>query len=462
MKIFLSLIFLFVLNIHALAEDYKASGNVWLKTYQNYKNYNTIISNISKIEYKIQRNSSDTQMQNQLYNKLEVYRSKLSLYEKNRSFDNLLIKYKFEVPEITLKEYIFKNHRKELNRVINKYILEKNQFYLAKSTLENLYENIKEEKQQQKDLVSLKNDIEYFRDYSENIEKVHQNLLESKEELNKKYEEYKNEVLIKHIFTLLMVFMIYAVYKGVGVLLKSVNQSDENYENYKNYNKLLSLVFGMGVFFFLFVRYIEDLIYLVTFLSVIAAALTIATREIILNIAGAVYIFFSSVVRVGDRVMIQFETKHTVGDIVDISIIKMKLNEVDDYNNIKEVKSAGRTIYIPNSYIFTKVFYNYSLKKKGLISDIIEFEFDLDNDFALVERVTSQLLSSLNIDHKVSFTLNSLKNAITAVLSYEVNYKEVSQKRGEIVVLLLEEYKKDERIKLKNPKKTSKAAQEEE
>lgn len=428
MKIFLGLIFLFTVNLYSLDDSLKASDNVWFKTYQNYKNYNTIISNISKIEYKIQKNRSDTALQNQLYNKLTVYRSKLSLYEKNRSFDNLLIKYKFEVPEITLKEYIFKNYKKDLNKLINKYILEKNQFYLAKSTLENLYENLQNNIQKDKDMVSLKNDIEYFNDYSENIEKVHQNLLESKDELSKKYEEYKNEVLIKHIFTLFMVVMIYFIYKVTGVLLRSVNKSDESYETYKNYEKLLSLVFVLTVFLFLVVRYIDDLIYLITFLSVIAAALTIATREIILNIAGAIYIFFSSVVRVGDRVMIQFETKHTVGDIVEISIIKMKLNEVDDYNNLKDVKSAGRIIYIPNSYIFTKVFYNYSLKKNGLINDIIEFEFDMNNDFELIEKVTSNLLANLNIEHKISFTLNSLKTGITALLSYEVNYKEVSKK----------------------------------
>jgi small-conductance mechanosensitive channel len=198
----------------------------------------------------------------------------------------------------------------------------------------------------------------------------------------------------------------------------------------------------------------------VTFLSVIAAALTIATREIILNIAGSIYIFFSNVIRVGDRVMVQFETKHTVGDIKDISLIKIKLQEVDDYTNLKEIRSVGRTIYIPNSYIFTKVFYNYSLKKNGIINDLIEFEFDINNDFDKIQQVTNELLNSLDIQHKLTFTLNSLKTGIIGVVSYETNYKDASKTRGELSINLLQEYKKHQDIKLKSSRKTVKSKED--
>ena len=50
--------------------------------------------------------------------------------------------------------------------------------------------------------------------------------------------------------------------------------------------------------------------------------------------ASTVYIFFSSMIRVGDRVMVQFETKHTIGDIQDISLMKIKLNEIEFNKNM--------------------------------------------------------------------------------------------------------------------------------
>lgn len=428
------------------ANNINVPENIWLKTYQNYKSYNTVISNISKVEQKLQKLNDP-----KLHNKLSIYKSKLALYENNKNFDSLLIKYKFTVPNISFREFIFQSSLEQLDRLIEKYNNEKNQFYLAKSILENKYHS--SEDKNEKSILFLKDDIEYFNDYTENIEKVHQILLEQKSELRQKYEEYKNEVLIKHILTFLIIFVMYIIYKTISIFfLKKLHQN--GYERYKNYNKLLALFFFSVVFIFIIFRYIDDLLYIITFLSVIAAALTIATREIILNLAGAIYIFFSSVVRVGDRIMVQFETKHTIGDVLDISLVKIKLQEVDDYTNIKDIKNVGRTIYIPNSYIFTKVFYNYSLKKNGLINDIIEFEFDSSNDFDKIENFTSEILNQENINHKISFSLNSLKTAIIATISYEIHYKEVSKKRGELVIKLLQEYKKDKSIKMKASKVT--------
>lgn len=200
----------------------------------------------------------------------------------------------------------------------------------------------------------------------------------------------------------------------------------------------------------------EDFLYIVTFLSVLAAALTIATREIILNIVGSVYIFFSNMVRVGDRIMVQFETKHTIGDIVDISLMKIKLNEIEDYSNLKEIKNVGRTIYIPNSYVFTKVFYNYSRKKDGLINDLIEFEFTPATDFNAVEEITSIVFSELGISHTITFKLNNLKTGIVGLVSYSINYKTASKMRGDISIKLLQSYSDSQNIKLKSSKPAAK------
>ena len=140
----------------------------------------------------------------------------------------------------------------------------------------------------------------------------------------------------------------------------------------------------------------------------------------------------------------------------------MKLNEVNDYNNIKEVKSVGRTIYIPNSYIFTKVFYNYSLKKNGIINDLIEFEFDINNDFDIIENVTKEIFEEHYLSYSITYSLNSYKTAIIGTISYQVNYKIASQKRGVLSIALLKEYTKNKEIKLKSTKKTTSSTKEDE
>jgi len=441
-----------------VTKDKALTDNIWLKTYQNYKNYNIIILNITKTEYKIKQNSKNENLQLALKKKLSIYKSKLSFYEKNNSFDNILLKYKFDISNITLREFIFKNQLEELNRLIKKYQNIKNQFNIARSTISTNYNNLLKSNKDDKKLVTLKEDMEYFDEYSENVFKIEQNLLETKDELEKKYLEYKDEIFTKHLFTLAIIALLYMVYKiSYFIYLKFIHNNNDDGQNYK---KFFSLLYISSILLIVIVRYIDDFIYIITFLSVIAAALTIATREIILNIAGSIYILFSNIIKIGDRVMVQFETKHTIGDIVDISLVKIKLNEIDDYNNIKDIKNVGRTIYIPNSYIFTKVFYNYSLRKNGTINDLVEFEFDTENNFDLISDITSEVFASLNINYTLSFGLNSLKTAIVGTISYETNYKKATKTRGDISIKLIKAYKENENIKLKAAKRATKSTED--
>ncbi len=434
----------------------KTPNNIWLKTYKNYKKYNTIIISINKIEQEIERNKRNINKVQELTSKLSINKSKLSLYEKNQNFNDLIKNYKFEIISITIYDYLFNILSNELNKKIAKYELLKKEFYIALSYLQDKYNNdIKVVKDNRKNRLLLEQ-INFFNEYSENIEKTYQSFLDIQEELDKKYMEYKNEVFIKHIITLGIILAAYISYKFLLFVFFYIIRNKDNQELEQNYRKILSLLFVITILIFVVVRYMDDLLYIITFLGVVAAALTLATREIILNIAGAIYIFFSNVIRVGDRVMVQFETKHVVGDIVSISLIKMKLNEVSDYSNIKDIKNVGRTIYIPNSYMFTKVFFNYSLKQNGIINDLIEFEFDKNNDFELIEKATENILKTFSFPCTITFSLNSAKTAILGIISYQVNYKIATKKRGEVSIALLKEYTSNENIKLKSSVKSVK------
>lgn len=428
------------------------SKNIWIKTYVNNKNYYTIINNIVKIEQKIKKNKNDQKELERLNRRLEIQKSKLELYERNKSFDGLLKEYVFSVPEITSYDYFYKVSSKKLSKKIDKLIDIKNEFNKAYSLLNNYY------KKDPNASVSM-DDLKYFEEFLENINKTYLNLSESKDILEKKYHEFYQEKLEKHLITFALLVVVYIVYRLFLLIYTTIENKLKNDANHIH-RKIISIFFYVIVLVALVVRYLEDFMYIITFLSVVAAALTIALREVILNIVASVYIFFSNMLRVGDRIMVQFETKHTIGDIQDISLMKIKLHEIEDYNNLKEVKNVGRTIYIPNSYVFTKVFYNYSRKKDGMINDLIEFEFTSDNDFEAIEKITSNVLNELGIEHKLTFALNSLKTGVIALISYQVNFKSASKTRGEISIRLLQAYNENEDIKLKGSKTTKKTSTE--
>lgn len=426
--------------------------NIWIRTYVNNKNYYTVINNVVKIEQKIKKNKNNPKLLESLNRKLEIYKSKLTLYEQNKSFERLLLPYKFDLQEISVYDYINKSSLEKLNKQEEKLIYMKNEFNKAHSLLKN-YSNKKG-----KTVVSL-DDIKYFEEFEENINKTYLNLVETRDELNKKYNAYYHEKLQKHIVTAVTFILVYLIYKLI-LLIYTGLENKLNIQSNGVFKKIISLVFYSLIFLSLVIRYMENFIYIITFLSVVAAALTIALREIILNIVASVYIFFSNMLRVGDRVMVQFETKHTIGDVLDISLMKIKLNEIEDYSNLKEVKNVGRTIYIPNSYVFTKVFYNYSRKKDGLINDLIEFEFNIDNNFDNIEKITQEFLSNLNIKHTITFALNNLKTGVIGLISYQTDYKKASKIRGNISIGLLQLYNSDSTIKLKSSKASPKAKSE--
>ena len=297
------------------------SKNIWIKTYQNYKNYNIVINNISKTDLKIKNTVDNPKQFEDLTKKLSIYKSKLELYDKNNNFDNIIRKFKYDTPNITLRDFIFKNSESKLKLNISKYITLKNDFYLAIATLQHNYDNAILSNPHDPKVKFLKDDLDYFNEYTENIEKIYQNLLESKIDLDKKYNEYQNDIFTKHVITLLIIIITYIIYKLLSSIIFYLTRNKENFEDQKNYKKLLSFLFIFSMIIFVLIRYIDDIMYIITFLSVVAAALTIAMREILLNIAGAIYIFFGSILKVGDRIMVQFETKHTIGDITDISLI---------------------------------------------------------------------------------------------------------------------------------------------
>nr|WP_321266477.1 mechanosensitive ion channel domain-containing protein [uncultured Sulfurimonas sp.] len=428
------------------------SKNIWIKTYVNNKNYYTTINNIVKIEQKIKINAKKPQTLEGLKRRLEIQKSKLALYEQNKSFDRLLVPYRFDMIEVRAYDYFFKESKNKLHKKIEKLVYMKNEFNMASSILNNYY------KKNKKGSVSL-DDLKYFEEFLENVNKTYLNLIEARDEIDRRYEEYYQEKLQKHIITFVMFFITYIIYR-VFLLVCWYLEHRLHKENTGVYKKAISIIFYMIIFLALVVRYMEDFIYIITFLSVVAAALTIALREVILNIVASVYIFFSNMIRVGDRVMVQFETKHTIGDILDISLMKIKLSEIEDYSNLKEIKNVGRTIYIPNSYVFTKVFYNYSRKKNGFINDLIEFEFTADNDFEKIEKITNDILNDLSLNHTITFTLNNLKTGVVGLISYQVNYKKASKMRGDISIKLLQAYTQDENIKLKTSKATPKTSSE--
>lgn len=217
--------------------SFDKNKNIWIKTYLNYKNYNSMTINIIKLEQELQKNRNNLTKIQELNKKLAIYKSKISLYEKNNNFDTLLKNYKYEIGKITIYDFLFSVSLDTLNKRIIKYKSLKKDFYLAIASLQESYDELLKEDKEIKKINFIKEEIEFFNEYAENVEKMYDVLLESKEELKNRYSEYKNEVFIKHVITFLIILISYILYKIILMIIFRIVRKKDDCDFENNYRR---------------------------------------------------------------------------------------------------------------------------------------------------------------------------------------------------------------------------------
>jgi small-conductance mechanosensitive channel len=91
-----------------------------------------------------------------------------------------------------------------------------------------------------------------------------------------------------------------------------------------------------------------------TFLGLLSAGIAIALKDIFVNIAGWIFIYWRKPFDVGDRIQIG-EYK---GDVVDLRLFQFSLLEVGNW--VDADQSTGRIVHVPNGKVFTDAQANYS------------------------------------------------------------------------------------------------------
>jgi len=110
-----------------------------------------------------------------------------------------------------------------------------------------------------------------------------------------------------------------------------------------------------------------------TFLGLLSAGIAIALKDLLVNIAGWLYIISFRPFVVGDRIQIGDNS----GDVIDISVFGSTLLEIRKW--VDADQSTGRILVIPNGQLLTLSLANYT---KGLpyiwneIPILITFESD--------------------------------------------------------------------------------------
>ncbi len=139
-------------------------------------------------------------------------------------------------------------------------------------------------------------------------------------------------------------------------------------------NKAINFINANVIVLIFLFAYLENVSYLITFLGFASAGFAIAMRDVFMSALGWLSILIKGSVHVGDRVKISKDGNTYVGDVLDISMLNITiLEEVTLTTYTKNNGRAGRIIFIPNNYIFTGLFSNYTHLGLSAVWDSLDF-----------------------------------------------------------------------------------------
>ena len=367
--------------------------NRWVKSYASYLTSLEVRTNLNKIKRQIRylkrhaKSASKKDKLNSLISKASILTSEVDKLKGKdvAPFAKLITPPNIDdVKEITNPFGIFTGFSaiKKLNSDFKDYKLKRESLIrlitlLRKETL--IYKELKEldvqnfETQRKKKHIEL----EHFKTALDTINvtlEVYQRRVESVEaNINKEIETQTYSLI--HIGTvILVVFFIFFLLKLV------VKKYITDNERFYMANKFITFANFIIIIFILFFNYIDNAGYLVTILGFASAGIAIAMKDWFMSILGWLVIVFGGSIHVGDRIRVDMDGMKYVGDVMDISLLRITILEDITLTSINQNRRAGRIVFVPNNYIFTRMIANYTHNSLKTVWDGVKITITFDSN----------------------------------------------------------------------------------
>jgi len=386
--------------------DAELSGNIWITRYSNYLTYRKIEKELSKIKkdakkYSRWKGEKYKELSYQLFNKIKIKENELELiseYKDSPIGKQIKPAPIPKAPIITNPIMIIEGYSfiKVINDNIKDYksintelieVLEKLQTKI--NILEELY-NITEDKQIKISLESMKTE---FKDFVMVVDIVSTTDEVYSKKITQITQEVKNNIKeevtrsIKIVAIIITLFIISFIIK---LLMKRyIKDDDRHYTMHKVIN-FISIV--ILIFIVLF-SYIENVSYLVTILGFASAGIAIALKDWFMSLFGWMTIVMSGSISVGDRIRVSRNGIDVVGDVLDISLLRIAIREDVTYTSYTLNRRAGRVFFVPNNYIFTDLISNYTFDELRTVWDGIDINITFDSNHKKAADISREIVT---------------------------------------------------------------------
>ena len=383
----------YLASIHSVDAD-MPSDNVWIKNYSSYLTSLDVKRNLEEIKNRILILTKENKY-GKNFDELSSLRSKENILssqmiqfkgKESAPFAELLTPPQMaEIPSINNPIDMFTGYSfiKQINNDYDEYMKQRDSLAKIVMLLEKksaLYENLtalQDDNTTQNTLEELKKQLERFTaalDTMNITQSVYKKRIEVIEiNLNKKMEEqiYK---LIKIGVIIVILFIILFLFKLI------IKKYIKDNERFYTANKIITFINFTLIILILFFNYIENVSYLVTILGFASAGIAIAMKDWFMSILGWLVIVFGGSIHVGDRIRVDMDGMVYIGDVLDISLLRITLLEDITLSSVMKNRRAGRIIFVPNNYIFTRMIANYTHNSLKTVWDGIDIVVTFDSN----------------------------------------------------------------------------------
>ncbi|MEZ5008753.1 MAG: mechanosensitive ion channel [Chitinophagales bacterium] len=173
-----------------------------------------------------------------------------------------------------------------------------------------------------------------------------------------------------------MVFILVVIYFLRKLIRRRISDTSVRYRAQKGVE-----MFGYFLIILLSISYITGNVKNLTLIiGLLSAGIAFTLQELILSIAGSIYIFVLKVYKPGDRI----EINGIKGDVIDIDTIYTTMMEIGQWVNSDNY--SGRIVKLSNAFVFKGPIYNYS-QDFPFIWDEINFPIRYGSDMELAKKI---------------------------------------------------------------------------
>ncbi|ULN99867.1 mechanosensitive ion channel domain-containing protein [Campylobacter molothri] len=390
------------------------NASIWNIRYENFMKYQNINDEILVLNLDLKK-TTDILTQEEIKRKINNLKEQLNLLKeyKDLNFAQILSapNHVEVLPKLTNPLAIIGafSHIKKIRGEKEEYLSKFNEF-------KNLVDRIKEKNLELKELVdfdpdpkniqALKQSDQKLKEFKQILNFISTSYSVYEKKIDEEISRVSSEIKLQTLKAInILIFIVFVI--AVSFLLKYIAKKYiKDNERYYTATKIINFININIILLIVLFAYIENISYLVTILGFASAGLAIAMKDMFMSMLGWCVIVFGGSFRVGDRIKVFQNDTTYVGDIIDISFLRITLYEELTLETYMKNRRSGRIIFIPNNYVFTNLLANYTHHGMKTILDGIDINISFDSNIEKAQEIVEKIVTH----HSKKYTELARKN----------------------------------------------------